>query len=327
MTSTGGDSINGQTGVVANDLLVSVIVPARDERSSIAALLHSLSTQTLGRDRFEVIIGDDGSMDGVADEQTEDEWLRVSRGPQKNSYAARNRAAALSNAAVLAFCDADCAPEPTWLEAGLRALEGADLVAGLIRPLVPERPTVWTLLDLDLHVDQARAVRSGTALGGNLFMPREVFLGLGGFDESLPNGGDFDLATRAIAGGARLKLALDAVVWHPTHDRARALTRKIWRIQRARGTRNGRRGERPRLLSASTIPVIGMARSRRRAGRPLGLDQDRIAAAGVQAGISARLGAMAVMYLLLPQLALIARFAGWRAAQQERRAGRARADA
>jgi glycosyltransferase involved in cell wall biosynthesis len=328
MSAAGGRSAEGapagvSPGGVSNGLLVSVIVPARDERASLARLIPLLSAQTLGRDRFEVIIGDDGSTDGVADGPGDGDWLRIAPGPRRNSYAARNRAAALSRSGVLAFCDADCAPEPTWLEEGLAALAAADLVGGLIRPLVPERPSLWTLLDLDLHVDQRRAVASGSALGGNLFVPRERFFQLGGFDESLPNGGDFDFAARATESGARLELAPSAVVWHPTHDRPHALIRKIWRVQRARGVRNGRLGERPRLLSVSTIPVIGMARSRKRSGRPLGLDRERLEAADTRVPIGGRLGALAVMYLLLPQIALMARFAGWRAVQRERQAARA----
>ena len=282
-------------------------------------LIAALSSQTLARNRFEVLIGDDGSTDGLADGLREDGWLRLSSGPSRNSYAARNRAASLARARILAFCDADCVPEAGWLEAGLMALGDADVAGGLIQPLVPERPTAWTLLDLDLHVDQERAVRSGRALGGNLFVTREAFLRVGGFDESLPNGGDYDFVARSVLEGARLTLAADSVVWHPTHDGARELLGKVWRIQRANGVRNS---ERPRFLSAAAVPVVSMVRSRKRAGRPLGLDRRRLGSAGERAGIRAQVTALAALYLLLPALAWIARFAGWRTAERERRAPR-----
>lgn len=55
--------------------------------------------------------------------------------------AARNRAARAARASNLAFTDADCLPEPDWLENGLIELESADLVAGEIRSIVPH-PTV-----------------------------------------------------------------------------------------------------------------------------------------------------------------------------------------
>src|SRR5687768_7718339 len=129
---------------------VSVIVPVRNGATDIAALLACLERQTLPRRAFEIVIGDDGSNDGGCDNvTTEDGHVRVAAGPPTNSYAARNRAVAASGAPVLAFCDADCRPEPAWLERGLEALEDMDLAAGRIRFDVPKERTSWTLVDMD----------------------------------------------------------------------------------------------------------------------------------------------------------------------------------
>ena len=127
--------------------------------------------------------------DGSADDPVSavGEHAIVTSGPPLNSYAARNRAAALVRAPALAFCDADCRPDPTWLESGLASLERADIVAGLIRFVVPEHRTIWSLLDMDMHLDQARSVRVSRAATANLFVRRDVFDRLGGFDDSVPN--------------------------------------------------------------------------------------------------------------------------------------------
>src|SRR3954447_17338994 len=127
---------------------VSVIVPVRNGGADLTELLKTLSLQTVGRDRFEVVIGDDGSTDGSADGLDDDTWVRVVPGPPLNSYAARNRAVRASLAPVLAFCDADCRPEPEWLEEGLRALASMDVAAGRIRFIPPEDRTVWSLIDV-----------------------------------------------------------------------------------------------------------------------------------------------------------------------------------
>ena len=74
---------------------VSVIVPVRDGAEDIRALLECLDRQTLARDRFEIVIGDDGSTDGGTDGiATADGHVRVAAGPPQNSYATRNRAVA-----------------------------------------------------------------------------------------------------------------------------------------------------------------------------------------------------------------------------------------
>src|SRR5919201_4454525 len=166
--------------------LVSVIVPVRNDRGAhLRTLLAALAEQTLPRTRLEIVIGDDGSTDGsTKDLPTADGWVRVLSGPPRSSYAARNRAARAARAPVLAFCDSDCRPEPDWLEAGLAALEDADLAAGRIRFIVPERRTIWTLIDMDTTKDHEREVEIGNAETANLFVRREVYERIGGFDDT-----------------------------------------------------------------------------------------------------------------------------------------------
>src|SRR5829696_4421962 len=108
---------------------VSVITPVRNGATDIPALLTCLERQTLDREAWEIVIADDGSTDGSTDGiETADGQVRVTAGPPTNSYAARARAVDISRGVVLAFCDADCRPEPEWLERGLAALERTDVV-------------------------------------------------------------------------------------------------------------------------------------------------------------------------------------------------------
>jgi glycosyltransferase involved in cell wall biosynthesis len=297
-----------QTGLVA-----SVIVPARNGGAGLRHLMAALEAQTMPRDAFEVVIGDDGSTDGSADSlATEDGRVKVVSGPPLNSYAARNRGVGASRAPVLAFCDADCRPEPGWLEAGTRALGQAEIVAGVVRLVVAPTPTAWTLLDLDMSKDQARSVRNGKAETANLFVRRELFDRVGGFDDSLPSGGDRDFVQRCAAAGGRLILARDAIVWHPTRDRAKSFLAHIWRIHRARGARSAASGRRRRRFWINTfyVPILGTVRSRRAAERSLRLDRGRLAENGVQARLRDDLRALPILYLLLPYVAGVAKLAG-----------------
>lgn len=263
-------------------------------------------------------MADDGSADGSTEGvETGDGWLRVSRGGPRNSYVARNRGVREARAPVLAFCDVDCRPEPAWLAAGLGALERADVVAGLVRFEVPPRRSVWSLLDVDLHLDQERSVAVGRAATANLFVRREVFERVGGFDESLPNTSDFDFVRRCVEAGAALDFEPRAVVAHPTRNRARELLVKLWRVQRALGVRDGRAGRRPRLLTLASVPVLGPIRARRRAGRPLRLDRKRLDANGTAPPtLWEELRALSLLYGVVPLLARAARMAGWRRSLQ-----------
>ena len=235
------------------DPLVSVIVPVRDGGQLLDSLLAAFGRQTLPRTQFEVVIADDGSSDPPVALETEDGHIRVLPGPPVNSYSARNRGVAASRGKILAFCDADCIPEPDWLEEGMAGLRYADVCAGRFRFLVPEDRTVWTLIDMDSSKNHEHLVTRGLAETANLFMRREVFERIGGFDASVSEHGDFDLVERLIASGASLRYSESAVCWHPARKTGHSVLRAHWIYCRgyAERSRNapdaGRRAEASKL--------------------------------------------------------------------------------
>jgi glycosyltransferase involved in cell wall biosynthesis len=306
----------------ASQLAVSVIVPVRDGGVDVPELVASLRAQTVPRSEFEVLIADDGSSDGATAQLAQDDgWLSVLAGPRRNPYAARNRAAARAGGRVLAFCDVDCRPEPDWLERGLAGLERAEVVAGLVRFMPPSRLTAWSLVDMDTFLDQERTVHTGGAVTANLFVGRALFERVGGFDGTLANGGDQEFVRRCVAAGARLRFERDAVVAHPTRDRARELLGKVWLVNRRHAAREARAGRRPgRLSLRSLVPVVQQLRSRARTGRSIGLDRARLSESGVEPRLWDQVRALPVIYLLMPYLATAAQGRGWIDGRRMRRA-------
>jgi glycosyltransferase involved in cell wall biosynthesis len=294
--------------------LVSVVVPVRNGAAELRELLDSLAAQTLPRRQFEVVVADDGSTDGVRElGSREDGWLRVLHGEQVNSYAARNRGAHAARAPVLAFCDSDCRPEPEWLEKGLAALEDGDLAGGLVKFIVREHPSIWSLLDMEAFLDQDRSIRRGHAVCANMLVRSEVFEKASGFDESLPSGGDFDFVSRCVAAGSRLLFAPEAVVWHPTRNAARPYLRKVWMVSRCYAVRQRRLGRRPAGLKLRHwVPVISVVLARRKRGRSLLLDRRRLEANGARPGLWDEVQAAALIYLVLPYFRNAAHILGWR---------------
>ena len=293
--------------------VVSVLVPVRDDPDGIRELIGRLEAQTLPRGRFEIVIGDDGSRAGSLDDVVRNGGVRVEHGRPRTSYAARNRAARVALGGVLAFCDSDCLPEPTWLEEGLAALEQADLVAGEVTFVPPARPTVWSLLTIDMFLDQERNALLSRAVTANLFVTKAVFAAAGVFDESLPSGGDYDFARRCVEQGARLVYAPASVVRHPTLDSRPVFLRKVWTTNRWSAVRRVRDGGRPSFSNLLTfVPFLGVALARRNALRPVaGLQRHRLVAAGLRPSWRDSARALPVLYLLVAYVAVFGRVLGW----------------
>jgi hypothetical protein len=180
---------------------VSVVVPSYGRRERLRTLLAALDAQTLGRDRFEVIV--------VHEYDSFDGGIRV--GPERRSAAAkRNDGWRAASSPLVAFVDDDCRPEPGWLSALLGAVRLGAFVQGLVRPDPLEAAALRA--PLVRTVDQAPP--HWYAQTANILYPRELLERLGGFDERLGAGEDIDLALRARAAGASHVAAPDAVVNH-----------------------------------------------------------------------------------------------------------------
>jgi glycosyltransferase involved in cell wall biosynthesis len=283
-------------------------------------LLECLSRQT--EQSFELVIGDDGSDDGSTDalSQLDDPTVRVVRGPPRNAYAARNQAVAASRAPVFAFCDADCRPEPDWLEQGLSALESADVVAGRIRFDIPADAGIWSLLDAESTKDHRRQVEVGTAETANLFLRRELYDRVGPFDADQPGYGDFEFVLRCVSRGATLTFAENAAVTHPVRTSARSFLRNVWSMNSSYAAFESRAGRLPEGLKLREwIPIVQTVRSRRRFGMSLGLDRRWLGDSGFRPSIRQDLLSLPLTYVFLPYFRSAAQVAGWRQGRRERR--------
>ena len=290
---------------------ISVIVPVQNSGEELARLLDTLGRQTLPRSDFEVIVSDDGSAEPPVALATDDGHVKVVSGLRSSSYAARNRGVAAARGHLLAFCDADCVPDPAWLERGLEALEGADIVAGRIQFIVPDRVTVWTLIDMDTSKNQRQLVELGVGETANLFVRRELFERVGGFDPRFPSHGDYDFVERCVKSGARLAYSADAVVWHPTRDDAGGILHTQWVRCRSYAKRmTWRREQVEGLKLRCWVPVVHTARGRRKAGMPLTIATPWIAENGVQPTLAQRVLSLPIVYLLVPYWRNVAEVAG-----------------
>jgi glycosyltransferase involved in cell wall biosynthesis len=194
---------------------VTVVVPARNEEQHLGATLEALRGQDYPLDRMEVVVVDNGSTDGTVHVATR-AGVRVLHEPAPSSYRARNQAVLGSVADYLAFIDADCRAEPSWLRALVVTAKsnGSRFVGGRTENRV-ERGTLGARLLAIRATPETRRrdVEAAAVAAGNMLVAREVFLEHGLFD-SAASGSDVEFSRRAAAGGERIAYAGSAVVWH-----------------------------------------------------------------------------------------------------------------
>jgi glycosyltransferase involved in cell wall biosynthesis len=212
---------------------VSIIVPARNAEVEARRLLAALHAQTASTDSFEIIVVDDASSDATAEQVRADPLARLIELPAAvGPYPARNVAARTARGDLLAFTDADCIPAPDWIEQGVAAFGPAevDLIAGAIRIPLGDRPSAVSLVDAARHLNQELYFSRGYGATANMWVRRTVFEEIGGFNEQLLSGGDWEFGLRTREAGKKLEYVPAASVDHPPRARPSELVRKGYRI-------------------------------------------------------------------------------------------------
>jgi GT2 family glycosyltransferase len=208
--------------VADTPLPFSIVVATHDRPRQLAACLEAMSALDYPRDRFEVIVVDDGSTRGVAPvvEPFQDRLsLRLERRPLAGPGAARNAGAEAAVGEILAFTDDDCLPTPGWLRGladGCRSAPGHAVGGRTLNALRDNPFSETTQLLNDVLYDHYNAPGRGNWFFGshNLAVPIEGFRAVGGFRTDLVNLEDRDLCERWAARGFGMAFAPDAVVYH-----------------------------------------------------------------------------------------------------------------
>lgn len=229
-----------------SSLQITVVIPVfNDDR--LKACLDALDEQTLGVDRFEVIVVDNGSDHPQESLVAEYAFARFVEESTPGSYAARNTALKIARGEILAFTDSDCVPAPDWLEtavARIEAAEGPLVVGGRVDlfPQDPARPSTAELVDIAFGFNQERTIgESAYVVTANLIAPRSLFDKIGPFDQRLLSGADGEWSQRAGASGAAVVYASECSVAHPARATFAEMLRKQRRTVGGRLVRNAAR--------------------------------------------------------------------------------------
>lgn len=199
---------------------LSVVIPTYNGAKKIQNCLEALKKQTT-KLKFEIIVVDDGSIDGTQELLASHSNLIYVRQENAGPAAARNRGASISGGRIILFTDDDCVPCPNWIDEMVKCFydpcviggKGAYLTKqlGLVAQFVQiEYEDKYDLMKKSRFIDFIDTYSAGFI--------RDVFLRFGGYDCSFTTAcaEDVDLSFRMHASGEKMVFNPEARVFH-TH--------------------------------------------------------------------------------------------------------------
>jgi glycosyltransferase involved in cell wall biosynthesis len=192
-----------------NAELVSVIVPAYNAERYLREALESVFAQDWHS--FEVIVVDDGSVDGTAEIARSFEGVRYIHQANAGASAARNTALAAARGAFVAYFDADDVLPPTRLtRQATYLLEHPEVGCVLGRQEWIDPPEWFTR-------DAVYGDLDGIPLSSAMFR-HEVLTALGGYDTGFTVGEDTDVLIRMRERGFAHVVLPDVVLHRRYHE-------------------------------------------------------------------------------------------------------------
>ncbi|MDD5111695.1 MAG: glycosyltransferase [Candidatus Altiarchaeota archaeon] len=219
---------------------ISVVVPTRNRRGLLERCLSSLSKQAFRKDKFEVIVADNGSADGTADMVKElagktGYVIKYVNEPARGASKARNAGIQAASGQFIAFIDDDAYADENWLDeimgwlnagemdVGGRIVKNAEIasVSGRVAIGNPESTIAWYSEKSPYPIfglEQSEKPYIGPKTGHptcNTAYRRSVLDEIGFFDESMSiYGEDDDLGMRASKKGYLHLYNPKALVYH-----------------------------------------------------------------------------------------------------------------
>ncbi len=196
----------------------SVVIPARNARKTIGECVLAALSQSAPKERYEVIVVDDGSVDATG-AIARSHGVRVIPQPPLGMAAARNTGARAARGDVVVFLDPDCVPALDWLAQMVAPFEDPTVVAVKGAFQSHDTSLLSRLIQAE-YDDRYRRLESGATIdfvdGCPSAYRRAAFLNVGGFDPSLAAAEDVDLSCRLARTGQRFVFAPKARV-HRDH--------------------------------------------------------------------------------------------------------------
>jgi len=230
--------------------LYSIIVPSYNRQDEVKDLIKSFNALDFPKNKFELVIVDDGSTDGTA------EYLRsihaklelnlvIIEQENQGPGAARNNGMQNSNGDFLIIIDSDCTVPQEWLnhidsrlnEEQADAFGGPDSYRSDFPALLKAINYSMTsfLTTGGLRGRKGKNLAKFYPRSFNMGLSRKLFQQIGGFNQ-MYYGEDIEFSNRIIKSNAKVLFIEDAFVYHKRRTNIPKFFRQVFRMGAARVT-------------------------------------------------------------------------------------------
>jgi len=166
--------------------IISIIIPTYNSGKTIKRCIDSLHSQQFSRDKFEVIVVDDGSSDETINIAKQSDSDVVVESQHLGGSAARTIGVSHSKGKFLAFLDSDCEADKDWLSTIVKELEKHHLITGPIKNGNEGNLVSWSEYFLNFAEFNEYVPRSivRMAPGCNFAVKKEAYNKVGGFKKA-----------------------------------------------------------------------------------------------------------------------------------------------
>lgn len=210
---------------------VTLYVPCYNAERYIAECLEGILRQTYPID--EILIIDDGSTDKTVEIASKYHVKIIRHGANKGLAAARNTAFRNAKNEFVAALDADCVPEPDWLEKLMENFTNENIagVGGkLIEKYVNTLADKWRAVHLHQHWGDERIVNPPFLAGCNNVFRKRAVEEVGFYDERLrTNGEDTYIGKKLKEKGFVLVYDPISIAKHLKKDTILSVLNAMWR--------------------------------------------------------------------------------------------------
>jgi len=231
-----------------NQIFYSIIVPSYNRKDEIQELFTSFTALRFPKDRYELIIVDDGSTDGTNDlisqfQKETDITLHYLSQQNLGPGDARNLGAKNATGDFYIFIDSDCTVDSEWLnEIDLEikrsqadAFGGPDNCRDDFPPLLKAINYSMTsfLTTGGIRGHKKKKLGKFYPRSFNMGLSRNLYNRIGGFG-SLRHGQDIEFSNRIIKSGANVAHIKNAVVYHKRRTSIRKFFKQVfnWGVAR-----------------------------------------------------------------------------------------------